>query len=406
MIIAEINTVSYGSTGRIMLDIAAAARKRRHTVYTYSAKLFTLRTKIQSPEITGHTYYGSVAGNFCHKVAGQLTGMNGLFSVIATKKLVKDLKSKKVQTVHLHNLHEFCVNLPILFRYLKKNNIRVIWTLHDCWSFTGHCPYFDAVNCERWTTGCGLCPQKSVYPKTILDTTRQMWNVKKKCFTGVPDMTIVTPSEWLAGIVRKSFLGGYPVKVIHNGINVSVWRPAESDFRLRHGINGKMILGVAMGWGYRKGLDVFAELARRLPSDKYTIVLVGTDDATEKQLPEGVVSIRRTESIKELAEIYSAADLFVNPTREDNYPTVNLEAIACGTPVLTFRTGGSPEMVSEKTGRVVERDDIDSLVHEIELMTGEDALLFNRDVLAKEGLKADAALRFEQYVDLYEQAQG
>jgi glycosyltransferase involved in cell wall biosynthesis len=164
-----------------------------------------------------------------------------------------------------------------------------------------------------------------------------------------------------------------------------------------------MILGGAMGWGHLKGLDVFVELARRLPRDEYTVVLVGTDDATEKQLPEGVISIRRTESIKELAEIYTAADLFVNPTRQDTYPTVNLEAIACGTPVLTFRTGGSPEMINDKMGRVVERDDIEALISEIELMTGSDAPLFDRDVLVKEAEAYDASLRFNQYVDLYEQ---
>jgi glycosyltransferase involved in cell wall biosynthesis len=403
MIIAEINTVQYGSTGRIMLDIADAARKRGHTVYTYSARLFKRSGKLRFPEISGHTYYGNVASSFLHKAAGQITGFNGLFSAIATKRLVKRMTAQKVEAVHLHNLHEFCINLPVLFKYIKKNNIKVFWTLHDCWSFTGHCPHFDAIGCDKWRTGCGSCPQKSVYPRTILDTTRFMWKVKKKCFTGIRDMTIITPSEWLAGLVRKSFLGCYPVKVINNGINTSVWTPSESDFRTVHGIQGKMILGVAMGWGHLKGLDVFVELARRLPRDEYTVVLVGTDDATEKQLPEGVISIRRTESIKELAEIYTAADLFVNPTRQDTYPTVNLEAIACGTPVLTFRTGGSPEMINDKMGRVVERDDIEALISEIELMTGSDAPLFDRDVLVKEAEAYDASLRFNQYVDLYEQ---
>ena len=402
MVIAEINTVSYGSTGRIMLDIAEEARKRGHTVYTYSAKLFKRSGKLRLANLPWHSYYGSVPGNFMHKVAGQITGLNGFFSVIATKKLVKSLADSKVQVVHLHNLHEFCVNLPVLFRFLKKNKIRVIWTLHDCWSFTGHCPHFEAVHCSKWKTGCGLCPQKSVYPRTILDTTRHMWKVKRKVFTGVPDMTIVTPSEWLADLVHESFLGDYSVMVINNGINTSVWRPRESDFRNKHAILGKMILGVALGWSYRKGIDVFVELANKLSRNQFTIVLVGGDEATDKCLPEGVVSIHRTESMDELAEIYSAADLFVNPTREDTFPTVNLEAIACGTPVLTFRTGGSPETVSEKTGRVVDCDDVDALIREIKLMTGPDAKLFDKKVLAEEGSLCDATHRFAQYVDVYE----
>ena len=214
-------------------------------------------------------------------------------------------------------------------------------------------------------------------------------------------MTIVTPSEWLAGLVKQSFLKDYPVKVINNGINLSVFKPTESDFREKYGISAdkKILLGVAFGWGVRKGLDVFIELYNRLSAEKYQIVLVGTDKKTDKQLPKGIISIHRTQNQTELAEIYSAADLFVNPTREDNYPTVNMEAIACGTPVLTFRTGGSPEMVTEKTGSVVDCDDIDSLEREIKRIC--ETSPFNKEDCIESAKKFDENERFLEYVNLY-----
>lgn len=215
-------------------------------------------------------------------------------------------------------------------------------------------------------------------------------------------MTIITPSQWLADLVKQSFLKEYPVKVIHNGIDLSVFKPTPSDFREKHqiGEKKKILLGVAFGWGARKGLDISIELSKRLDPEKYQIVLVGTDAQVDKQLPSNIISVHRTQNQKELAEIYTAADVFVNPTREDNYPTVNMEAIACGTPVITFQTGGSPEMIDEKTGMAVDAGDISRLEEEIERICNE--MPYSREDCLKRAKQFDAQICFERYVELME----
>ena len=277
----------------------------------------------------------------------------------------------------------------------------MIWTLHDCWPFTGRCPYFTIKKCDKWKTGCGNCQYpKASYPQSIVDKTARMWKLKRKWFTGIEDMTIVTPSQWLADLVKKSYLKSYPIKVINNGIDLSIFKPSISDFRQEHLIGDKyMLLGVANGWDLRKGLDVFLELSKRLDSTKYQIVLVGTNDNIDKDLPENIISIHRTQSQRELAEIYTAADLFVNPTREENYPTVNMESIACGTPVLTFRTGGSPEILDETCGAVVKSNDIDALESEIIKITKEKP--FSKKECLKKAKMFDKNIKLQEYIDLF-----
>ena len=226
-----------------------------------------------------------------------------------------------------------------------------------------------------------------------------MWKKKKEWFTGVKDLTIVTPSEWLADLVKKSFLSEYPIKVINNGIDLNIFKPTQSDFRDAHGIEGLMLLGVAFGWGKRKGLDIFVELSKRL-GNEYQIVMVGTDDVIDKQLSSSIISIHRTNNQQELAEIYSAADLMVNPTREDNYPTVNMESIACGTPVLTFETGGSPEIVDVNTGAVVPCDDVDKMIQEIERICKENP--YSEEDCIRKAQVFDKWRKFQEYIELYE----
>jgi len=264
------------------------------------------------------------------------------------------------------------------------------------------CPYFTMVKCEKWKDGCHHCMQIHSYPSSLLDMTKPMWYLKKKWFTGVNKMIIVTPSDWLANLVKESFLKDYPVHVINNGINLGVFKPTTSSFREKHGIKDDqyLILGVAYSWGKRKGLDVFIELSKRL-SREYQIVLVGTDDTIDKQLPEHIITIHRTRSQVELAEIYTAADLFVNPTREDNYPTVNMESLACGTPVLTFNTGGCSEILDETCGSVVECDDIDGMIREIIRICNEKP--FSIDACLKRSKRFDMNARFSEYLHLYDE---
>lgn len=402
MRVAQINMCSNGSTGKIMVMIAKTAREDGMKVLTCSAAERIKGKQSSVNKTQDHFIWGSPLERKFHVYAGIILGRNGMFSCNGTRALIKRLKLFQPDIVHLHNLHGFCINLPLLFRYLRKNNISVVWTLHDCWAFTGHCPHFTMVKCDRWKTGCGKCPQLDCYPKAWIDTTKMMFKLKRRWFCGIKDMTIVTPSCWLADLARQSFLNLYQIRVINNGIDLSVFKPTESNFLQKYGISNDkaVLLGVAFGWGKRKGLDVFVELFKRLDREKYQIVLVGTDDKIDDRLPDGIISIHRTNDQKELAQIYSAADLFVNPTREENFPTVNIESLACGTPVLTFRTGGSPEILDEYSGSVVPCDDIDALEKEIVRIC--ETMPYKSEDCVKRAAQFDMYNKFKEYVSLYE----
>jgi len=401
MKIAQLNMTYRGSTGKIMLQIADTARNEGYEVNTYSPIVFSRSEKV-TPLVAPHHYtWGTQIESKFHYYAGSLLGRNGYFSRRGTGRLIRELKQFQPDVIHLHNLHSFCINLPMLFRYIKKNKIRVVWTLHDCWIFTGHCPYFTMSGCEKWQTGCYGCDQHRRYPKSYIDDSKRMYQQKKKWFTGVDQMTLVTPSRWLANLVKKSFMKDYPLQVVHNGIDLNIFKPTPSDFKAKYGIPDDVyvVLGVAFGWGKRKGLDVFVELAQRLDSRKYQIVLVGTDDRADKQLPKNIVSIHRTNNQKELVEIYTAADVFVNPTREENYPTVNMEAIACATPVITFRTGGSPEILDENCGSVVDCDDTASL--EAEIIRVCETKPYTEAMCLTRARSFDEKICFSRYLEIY-----
>lgn len=367
MKVFQINGGVFGSTGRIMFDIAEAARQQGHAVLCAAPVTSTNRSKQpKEPYYPIGTYYGR-----CLSVAlARITGLEGCFAVWPTYRLIQTIKKFQPDVLHLHSIHNSYLNLPMLFSYIKRNSIPVVWTLHDCWAFTGHCPYFDMARCEKWKTGCRRCPQYKSYPASILDNAAMMYRLKKKWFLGVQNLTILTPSQWLADLTAQSFLQGYPVQVIPNGIDLSVFKPTASDFRKKYHCEDKLLLlGCAFGWEERKGLDVFLELVKRL-DQRYQIVLVGMDPRTAARLPEKMIPIPRTQDPRQLAGLYSTADVFVNPTREDNYPTVNMEAIACGTPVVTFRTGGSPESILPGCGAVVEKNDLDAMETTIRELAG------------------------------------
>ena len=389
--ILMINTYSWGSTGRIMQGIGHMASECGYDVQMFaSTNVQPLYPDSSILNISSQKSYE--ASVFLSK----LTGLEGCFAVRDTRKLIRKIEEYAPDIIHLHNLHHGYINLPILFRYLKKKQTRVVWTLHDCWSFTGHCPHFIYDKCDKWKTGCYACTRYPYYPKSVYDNSSFLWKWKKKWFVGLENMTIVTPSNWLGDLVKESFLKDYPVKVIHNGIDLSVFAPAEHKEKNRK----YTVLGVASDWGDRKGLDVFIELAKRLPKE-YQIILVGTNEIVDQMLPANIVSIHRTHNQQELAEIYTQSSVFVNPTREDTYPTVNLEAIACGTPVVTFRTGGSPEPIIEGVnGFVVDCDDIDAMENAI-------IQVCTADLSLESGCMATANQfdmhdRFAEYIQLYE----
>lgn len=365
MNILEINTVNFGSTGNIMLKIAENEIKEGHKVYICCPKSRSNQQKnIENQILIGNRIFRNL-----HIKCGYYTGYQGCFSFFSTLCFLRKIKKLNIDVIHLHNLHGCYINLPLLFSFIKKHDIKTIWTLHDCWAFTGQCTHFTIEKCDKWKDGCYKCTQYKRYPASAIDQTKRMWKIKKSCFTGVKDMTIITPSEWLSRLVKESFLKEYNVQVIHNGVDLQIFRPTKSKFREEYGLENKtIILGVAFGWDARKGLDVFIDLADKL-SERYKIVLVGTDCKVDKELPDNIISIHRTNSQKELVEIYTAADVFVNPTQEENYPTVNMEAISCGTPVITFNTGGSPESVNEKTGVVTKDKSVNEIIKAIEILS-------------------------------------
>ena len=349
------------STGRICTDLAETLSSQGHEV-----RIAYGRESV--PE--KYEKYAVRIGNECNVKADILISRvldnAGFNSKKATKAFVAWIQEYNPDVIHLHNVHGYYLNIEILFDYLKTCGKKIIWTMHDCWAFTGHCSYFDFAACNAWQTGCEKCVQKREYPTSYLfSQSKRNFIRKKEIFVGVPNLTIITPSEWLAGLVKKSFLGVYPTHVIHNGIDTSVFKPTKSDILSRYHLEGKrIVLGVAAFWSQRKGLSYFVQLADLLP-EQYRIVLIGLSDKQCSQLPAKIIGLQRTNNVQELVEWYTAAEVFVNPTLEENYPTTNLEAQACGTPVITFDTGGSTES-AVCFGTCVEQGDVEGIVRCIE----------------------------------------
>lgn len=352
-----INSVcGIGSTGRICTDLATELEKKGHEV-----KIAYGRGEVPKQFDKYSIRIGTDLDIKLHGIKARIQDASGFGSKRVTDKFVQWIKHYDPDIIHLHNIHGYYINIESLFNYLKRCNKKIIWTLHDCWSFTGHCAYFDYANCDKWKFQCQKCEQKREYPRSsILDRSKYNFLLKKELFTDIPNMTIIVPSKWLKELVKQSFLKEYPIKVIYNGIDVSVFRPLKSDVYKKYNCEDKkIILGVAGVWDRRKGLNSFVTLSQLL-SDEYQIVLIGLSKKQLSDIPINIIGIERTESVQELSQFYSAADVFVNPTLEDNYPTTNLEAIACGTPVISYRTGGSGESAS-KYGMVVKKGDINAL---------------------------------------------
>lgn len=309
----------------------------------------------------------------------RLDGKPGFHSKVITRRLLKKLDEIDPDVVHLHLLLGYYINVEMMFEWLSAHRCKVVWTLHDCWAFTGHCIYFTYVKCDQWRTGCACgaaCPQKGTYPETFAGDGAVRWSYeqKKRLFTMLPPerVQLITPSQWLADLAKQSFLSKYDIEVVHNTINKNIFKPTPSDFRERFGlVNRFVVLGVASKWSDRKGLSDFVRLAKDLDSARFAVVLVGLSEKQITQVKgstEQIVALPRTSTPQELAAAYTAADVFFNPTTEDNYPTVNLEAEACGTPVVTYDTGGCRETV--KDGRSVVVGSYEDALNSLEALWG------------------------------------
>ena len=350
------------STGRICTDLADALTQKGYKVkIAYGRECVPEQYKKYAVRI------GNDLDVKLHGLQSRVFDNTGFGSKEATKKFLRWADKFDPDVLHLHNLHGYYINIELLFNWIKSRpDMKVIWTLHDCWAFTGHAAYCEASNCNRWKKGCYNCPNKSEYPKSFTDNSKTNWKKKKKLFSGVNNLTLVTPSKWLAELVEKSFLSSYPVEVINNGIDFDKFYISNNRSKSEYGITDtqKIILGVASIWDKRKGLNDFIKLNSIINKEKYKIVLVGLSEKQKNELPKDIVGICHTESVDELVDLYSIASVFVNPTYEDNYPTTNIESIACGTPVITYNTGGSGESAAIY-GSVVKKGDVNGIYSEI-----------------------------------------
>lgn len=356
----------WGCTGRIALGIHNTLSEQGHESAIAWGRTNTAPANVKTFRI------GNKLDQQVHGLYTRITDKCGFGSKGVTKKFLKQIDEYNPDLIQLHILHGYYINLEVLFNYLKEKKTPVVWTFHDCWAFTGHCPYFDLIGCEKWKTGCYECPQKWHHPTSwLMDNSKWNWKKKKELFTALDNLTIVTPSKWLAGLVKESFLKDCRVEVINNGININNFTPTAGTFRKDYHLEDKkIVLGVSSTWCKSKGIDDFIELSKILPDD-YKIVLVGLNKEQLAKLPKQILGIERTDSVRQLAEIYTAADVFVNPTYEDNYPTTNLEALACGTPVVTYKTGGSIEAVKESgVGAIVKQGNVEELCQIVKEVCG------------------------------------
>jgi len=389
-----------GSTGRIATDIAQyAAAQGAETVIGFGAGSVPAGSEAYALRI------GGPIGRKWHGAIRKLLDAEGYGSILATKRLIAFLRQYQPDVIHLHNLHGCYVNHKLLFRYLAQSGIPVIWTLHDCWAFTGHCAYFDRAGCERWKTGCFQCPQKGEYPACIgIGGSKRNYTRKRKLFTSLPTLTLVTPCAWLRNFVASSYFKTTPCQVIYNGVDRNCFRPVQSNLRSQYSIGDKrLVLAVASEWEERKGVRLLPELADLL-GDDCPLVVIGLTQDQKQALPSNIIGITKTADVEELAAWYTAADCLANPTLEDNMPMVNLESLACGTPVVTFHTGGCAEAITDLCGAVTPKGNVKAMADEIRRVAARKAELTQACLAQAEHF--DAVTSAQTYWDLYQEVLG
>jgi putative colanic acid biosynthesis glycosyltransferase len=393
----QINTVvNMGSTGHIVEEIGQMAIQNGWNSYIAfgrnerpsKSKLIKIGTKIDIK---------------LHGLQTRFFDRHGLGSKRATIEFIEKVIEIKPDIIHLHNLHGYYLNIKILFDYLSTIDIPIVLTLHDCWTITGHCTHFDFINCQKWKTACNHCPQKKEYPASLLfDRSKKNYLLKKKLFNSIKNMTIVPVSQWLGKIITQSFISKYPIQIINNGIDTKIFvNVKDQSIRTKYNIENKfIILGVANIWNVRKGLLDFIELSKLIDND-CIIILVGLNSKQYKNLPNNIIGISRTENTQKLAELYSTADVFLNPTWEDNFPTTNLEALSCGTPVITYNTGGSIESVCTNTGFIVEKKDITGLIKSINTVRKIGKEYYSDNCIKRANWLYNKNDRYLDYINLY-----
>lgn len=387
MILLQINaTANWGSTGKIAEQIGLRAMAHGWDSYiAYGRMMNPSRSKLIK--------IGSASDNYIHYAHDRLLDMEGLSSKSATRDLVHKISEIRPDIVQLHNIHDHFLNYQILFEYLNSTNIPVVWTFHDCWAFTGHCYHFIQENCTRWQEECHNCIKRN----KLVDRSSENFLLKKRLFGSNNNLTIIPCSEWMGNFVKKSFLKDKHIEVIHNGIDTSLFHPLKDISKTLVSPKPFRIIAVSNIWLPYKGEQDIYKLRELLPQSDFEIIMVGLSTDQIKRLPSGIRGIQRTQNMQELVKLYSAA----NPTYADTFPTVNLEALACGTPVITYKTGGSPEAIDKKTGVVVEQGNISGLADAIKNMKV--APLSAKDCRRRAEMYFDKNKCYERYVELYDE---
>lgn len=339
-----------------------------------------------------------------HGLETRLFDRHGLGSRKATNKLIKQIKAIKPDVIHLHHLHGYYINIIALFEFLSTVNVPIVWTFHDCWSFTGHCSFFDYAGCEKWKTECNNCPQKSDYPKSVLfDRSKANFHLKKKLFTSTNNLVIVSVSKWLDNLVSQSFFKDTNHVCIYNGIDIETFKYTQNNEAVKQKYdlkNSFIILGVATTWDRRKGLEDFIELSKFLNPD-IVIILVGLSQKQINSLPDNIIGLSRTENKSELVDLYSTADIFLNLSDEETFGLTTAEAMACSTPVIVYNKTASPELVDGKTGIIVEKNNLTSLLNAIDLIRTNGKEHYSTACRERAVEKFNAKDRFNEYFDLY-----
>lgn len=390
--ILQINAVyGFKSTGIIVKDIEKLLNDNSHTVYV------AYQTALNPPP---NSYkIGSRLDYKLHALYARVFGRQAYASRCATKGLIKYIKRISPDIVHFHNLHSNYINLNMLCDFLAKRKIPTVITMHDCWYFTGKCTHYAAVKCDRWQTTCGNCPQnKAEQPSLFFDCTAKVLKDKTDHLNKLKNLTLVGCSEWVATEARKSLLKNATIKTVYNGVDTSIFKPHDSNFKEKHSLNNKfVILGIADKWC----LDINKEAVTRIISENIDaqILVIGCTQAQKDYFKSynNVLCLDYISDRQELADIYAASDVFVNLTHADTLPTVNMESICCGTPVITYNCCGSPELIDSDSGFVVEENDINTLLLKIKQIK-DTPLLF--DVKEKQK-KFDKNTCYNRYLDIY-----
>ena len=361
MKILMINSVcGIKSTGRICTDLAAMLTKRGHEV-----KIAYGREAV--PEIY-QKYAVRIGTNTdvkLHGLKARMADASGFGSTAATKRFIRWVKTYDPDIIHLHNLHGYYIDVRMLFSYLRKCGKPILWSFYDCWSFTGHCAHFDFNECDKWQTECHNCKFLEEYPKSFVDNSKRNYRVKKELFTGIPNLQIIVPSAWMQRKVGMSYMKDYPCRILPNGIDTACFYPRENDIKSQYGIEDqKLLVGVSSIWQKMKGIDYLNRLAETLPKDQYRLLLVGSCGKGVEIHPD-ILRVDHTNSVDELCQLYTAADVFVNPTLQETQGLTTIEAFACGTPGVVFRAGGAAECIDDTCGFAVEKGNFDALLQSV-----------------------------------------